>query len=128
MKKTITILSVLLLVIITAAGQERTLRLTDKDRSKDILTLIQGLQPFQLRGNNIFFNGDFNSIYFPQGALIIIDGNKTGDDVGNLTSLNVAEIESITVMTKPADYAIYTSMNVNGVIVVKTKRGITNKQ
>jgi hypothetical protein len=104
-------------------GQGKTLRLNDKDRGQDILTIIRRIQPYQLRGSAIFFNYEINSINSNQGALIIVDGMKTGDDISNLQSITVSEIESITVMTKPEDYVIYTSLNVNGVIVVKTKRG-----
>lgn len=118
------ILSALLILCLqSASGQEKTLHLTDKDRSKDILTLIQSIEPYQLKGNSIFFGSNANSISFPQGALIIIDGNKTNDDISNLQVVSVAEIESITVMTKPADYAVYTSLNISGVIIVKTLRG-----
>ena len=118
------ILSVLFFLFLqSASGQEKTLRLTDKDRSKDIFTLIQSIEPYQLKGNAIFFGSTGNSVHFPQGALIIIDGNKTSDDVSNLQAVTVPEIESITVITKPADYAIYTSLNISGVIIVKTLRG-----
>jgi hypothetical protein len=123
MKKFIFILAGTFLSILISHGQGKTLRLNDKDRGQDILTLIQRIQMYQLRGNSIFFNYELNSLNNPEGALIIIDGLKTGEDIDNLRALSVPDIESITVMTKPEDYAIYTSMNINGVIVVKTKRG-----
>ena len=104
-------------------SQEYTLHLRPEDRSTDILTLIRRLHPFQLKDNAIFFNGEVNSFNFPQGALIIIDGVKTSDEVSKLYAVPVSEIESITVLTRPADYAIYTSLNVSGVIIVKTRRG-----
>jgi hypothetical protein len=104
-------------------GLGKTLRLNEKDRSQDILTLIQRIQPYKIMGDQIVFNYEVNSITRAQGALIIVDGMKLGTFIDVFGLFQVADIETITVMTKPEDYAIYTSLNINGVIVIKTKRG-----
>ena len=107
--------------------ETRTLRLTDKDRSMDIMTLIMRLQPYVVRGSEIFFNSNINSINFPSGALIVIDGMRLDTDISNLKTLAVAEIETISVILDAAEIARFTSF-ANGVIEITTKRSVQQKK
>jgi len=122
MKKFQSLITGLILTAATLFGQGETIVLRDKDRGQDIMTLLQRLKPCRIMGNQIFFNYEVNSLNSPQGALIVIDGVKVGNDASSLYAVPVTDMASITVMTHPEDYVIYTSLNVNGVIIIKTRR------
>ena len=50
--------------------------------------------------------------------------NATSEQFANLLSINPEDIEEITVLKDGASAAIYGSRGANGVIMIKTKRGV----
>lgn len=65
------------------------------------------------------------SITASNEPLIVVDGVM--DAVSDLGELNVADIESISVLKDASSTAIYGSRGANGVIMVTTKKGTTSK-
>jgi len=86
-----------------------------------VLEVIKSIKPYTMYGNKIVFAGSNNSINFQQGALIVIDGQKMGEDVSVLGSVAPSQVESIFVSTSPGDIQQYTGLNVVGVIEITLK-------
>ena len=66
-------------------------------------------------------NGTINGSYSP---LYVIDGVPFG---GNISDLNPADIESLTVLKDAASAALYGNRAANGVILITTKKGQTGR-
>ena len=80
---------------------------------------------YRIRGVRTLFGGNQNGVdcYGVATPLIIVDGfERTFDD------LDANEIESFSVLKDAAATAIYGNRGANGVILVTTKRGMTNKR
>ena len=80
---------------------------------------------YRIRGVRTLFGGNTNGVscYGVSTPLIIVDGfERTFDD------LDANEIESFSVLKDAAATAIYGIRGANGVILVTTKRGFTNKR
>jgi len=89
-----------------------------------IWDIIQQIKPYQMQGGKIVFsNGGNNSINFQDGALIIIDGIKTGTDADVLNTISVSNIAKINISTNPTDIQRYTGLNNVGVIEIIMKKG-----
>lgn len=98
-------------------------QLFDYSTETSVLNIIKRIKPFQMNGNKIIFPGGNNSLYFQQGALIVIDGVMLGDDAGVLDNIAPSDIEDINISTNPVDVHKYSGLYTNGVIEIKTKRG-----
>lgn len=72
-----------------------------------------------IRGMGSYGLGSWNT------AKVFVDGFQVHYDY--LTSMSPSEIESVTVLKDAAALAIYGERGANGVIVVKTKRGVEGK-
>ena len=80
---------------------------------------------FRIRGVRTLLDGASNAetVYGVASPLIIVDGFER-----NFAELDPAEIESFSVLKDAAATAIYGIRGANGVILVNTKRGETNKR
>lgn len=65
------------------------------------------------------------SITASNEPLIIVDGVL--DAVSDMSEINSADVESISVMKDASATAIYGSRGANGVVIITTKKGITSK-
>lgn len=65
------------------------------------------------------------SIKASNEPLIVLDG--VIDAVSDMSEINSADIESITVMKDASSTAIYGSRGANGVIIITTRKGVTSK-
>lgn len=65
------------------------------------------------------------SINASNEPLIVLDG--VIDAVNDMSEINAADIESITVMKDASSTAIYGSRGANGVILITTRKGVTSK-
>ncbi len=74
-------------------------------------------------GNTTIRIRGMNSIQGGNAALIVVDGFQGGD----LTSLNPGDIASIEILKDASATAIYGAQGANGVILIETKRGRTDK-
>jgi TonB-dependent starch-binding outer membrane protein SusC len=74
-------------------------------------------------GNTIIRIRGMNSIRGDNSALIVIDGFQGGD----LQSLNPRDVESVEILKDAAATAIYGAQGANGVILIETKKGRTDK-
>lgn len=92
-----------------------------KDRVAGVtVTQGQGGLVVRIRGVSSFY-GNNEPLYVLDGVPI------TPGPGGVLRGISPYDIESINVLKDPADTAIYGVRGANGVIVIKTKRPITNK-
>ncbi len=66
----------------------------------------------------------FNTINGDNSPLYVIDGVPFG---GNISDLNSADIESLTVLKDAASAALYGNRAANGVILITTKRGKSDR-
>ena len=81
-------------------------------------------QNINIRGyTGIQIDADGNRINLASGPLLVIDGIQGGD----LSSINMNDVESISVLKDAASAAIYGSSAPYGVIIVTTKKGRTGK-
>ena len=80
---------------------------------------------YRIRGVRTLFGGNQNGVdcYGVATPLIIVDGFERSFD-----DLDANEIESFSVLKDAAATAIYGNRGANGVILVTTKRGMTNKR
>ncbi len=87
-----------------------------------VLEVIKMTKPFRIDNNQIVFYGSENSLNFQSGALIVIDGQKMGTDIGVLNTLSPFDVKSINISTNPADIQRYTGLNSVGIIEITTRR------
>lgn len=111
----------------TAVADEEALSHKKSINNSNMLYgLIPGLQVLQRTGNawddaatiNVRGRGTLNST----SPLVLVDGFER-----SLDQLSADEIESITVLKDAASTALYGIRGANGVILVKTKRGLEGK-
>jgi len=74
-------------------------------------------------GNTTIRIRGMNSIQGGNNALIVVDGFQGGD----LTAINPGDIESIEILKDASATAIYGAQGANGVVLITTKRGVTEK-
>lgn len=79
----------------------------------------------RIRGSRTLVDGATNgmTVYGVATPLIIVDGFER-----NFAELDASEIESFSVLKDAASTALYGMRGANGVVLVTTKRGITNKR
>jgi hypothetical protein len=89
---------------------------------RKILDIIMQIKPYQIADGKIMFsNSGVSSIYYQEGALIIVDGIKRGTDVTILNNIPITDVARINVSTNPSDIHRYTGLNSNGIIEITTK-------
>jgi hypothetical protein len=86
-----------------------------------ILDVIRMMKSFDIVNNQIVFYGSHNSLNFQSGALIVVDGQKMGTDIGVLNSISPSDVASLSVSTDPMDIQKYTGLNSVGIIEIRTK-------
>lgn len=94
--------------------------------SNDILSRIENLTPgisFNNPVDGILIRGR-NSIYSKVSPLIVVDNFPYDGDINNI---NPNDVESITILKDAAAAAQWGARSGNGVIVITTKRGKSNK-
>jgi hypothetical protein len=96
--------------------------------STNILDVIKTIKPYRVVNNLIVFFGSENSINYQGGALIVVDGQQMGTDMGTLSSISPTEVDHINVSTNPMDIHKYTGLNSVGVIEIFLKNGKTKEE
>jgi hypothetical protein len=81
------------------------------------------MRPYNIINGGIVFYGLQNSIYFQDGALIVLDNQKLGTKANLLDDISPFTIESIRISSLPIDIHEFTAFNNVGIIVMKTKTG-----
>jgi TonB-dependent SusC/RagA subfamily outer membrane receptor len=84
------------------------------DNQKVLFQLLQGRIPGTFGLSNVRGLGN---------ALVVVDGVPRN----NVSDYNIQEVESVTILRDAASRILYGAQANNGVIVVKTKRGIANR-
>lgn len=79
---------------------------------------IRGIQTAAKNGTQIMKNGQFEDVEGDTAILILVDGVERPID-----RMTVEEVESVTVLRDAAAVAMYGHEGINGVLLVKTKRG-----
>lgn len=94
------------------------------DRLEDVTSGVIFNKGVSAGGNPISIRGR-NTIYGDADPLIVIDNFPFEGDIG---SINPNDVESITILKDAAAASIWGSRAGNGVIVITTKRGKSNKR
>ena len=92
------------------------------DSSTSIMDVIKTIKPYKIVSNQIVFFGSENSLNYQSGALIVIDGQQMGTDIGSIHGLSPGDIDHINVSTNPMDIQRYTGLNSVGIIEIFQKR------
>ena len=87
-----------------------------------LMDVIKTIKPYKIVGNQIVFFGSENSLNYQGGALIVLDGQQMGTDIGVIQNLSPSEIDHINVSTNPMDIQKYTGLNSVGVIEIFQKK------
>ena len=87
-----------------------------------ILDVIKTIKPYKLVNNQIVFFGSENSLNYQGGALIVLDGQQLGTDIGAIQAFSPGDIDHINVSTNPMDIQKYTGLNSVGVIELFQKK------
>lgn len=90
--------------------------------STSIMDVIKTIKPYKIINNQIVFFGSENSLNYQGGALIVLDGQQMGTDIGAVQNLSPTDIDHINVSTNPMDIQKYTGLNSVGVIEIFQKR------
>jgi len=90
--------------------------------STSIMDVIKTIKPYKIVGNQIVFFGSENSLNYQGGALIVLDGQQMGTDIGAVQNLSPSDIDHINVSTNPMDIQKYTGLNSVGVIEIFQKK------
>lgn len=85
--------------------------------------VVMVMRPYNIINGGIVFYGLQNSLYFQDGALIILDKQKLGTKANLLDEISPFTIESIRISTLPIDIHEFTAFNNVGIIELKTKTG-----
>lgn len=91
------------------------------ESGSSILDVIRTLKSYEILDNQIVFSGTHNSLNYQSGALIVLDGQKLGTDIGAFDGISTHDIESINVSTSAMDIHKYTGLNSVGIIEIYTK-------
>ena len=97
------------------------------ESGNSILDMIKMTKPYKLDGNQIVFYGSENSFNYQSGALIVIDGQKMGTDIGVLNSISPFDVKSINISTNPLDIQRYTGLNSVGIIEINLKNNVSDR-
>ncbi len=89
-----------------------------------ILDIIKEIKNYQIMDNKIIFPGNLNSFLNLKGAVFVLDGVALGDDIEIANNIPTNDVEDIKILTDPLDVQRYSSFYCNGVIEIKTKKGI----
>ncbi len=92
-----------------------------------ILDVIKTIKPYKLVNNQIVFFGSENSLNYQGGALIVLDGQMMGTDIGSIQGFSPSDIDHINVSTNPMDIQKYTGLNSVGVIEIFQKKAKTTE-
>ena len=87
-----------------------------------IMDVIKTIKPYKIVGNQIVFFGSENSLNYQGGALIVLDGQQLGTDIGAIQSISPSEVDHINVSTNPMDIQKYTGLNSVGIIEIFQKK------
>lgn len=87
-----------------------------------IMDVIKTIKPYKIVGNQIVFFGSENSLNYQGGALIVLDGQQLGTDIGAIQSISPSEVDHINVSTNPMDIQKYTGLNSVGIIEIWQKK------
>jgi len=87
-----------------------------------LMDVIKTIKPYKIMNNQIVFFGSENSLNYQGGALIVLDGQQMGTDIGVVQNLSPSEIDHINVSTNPMDIQKYTGLNSVGVIEIFQKK------
>jgi hypothetical protein len=87
-----------------------------------IMEVIKTIKPYKIMNNQIVFFGSENSFNYQGGALIVLDGQQLGTDIGAIQSMSPSDIDHINVSTNPMDIQRYTGLNSVGVIEIFQKK------
>jgi len=87
-----------------------------------IMDVIKTIKPYKIVNNQIVFFGSENSLNYQGGALIVLDGQQMGTDIGTVQNLSPTDIDHINVSTNPMDIQKYTGLNSVGVIEIYQKK------
>ena len=90
--------------------------------STSIMDVIKTIKPYKIVNNQIVFFGSENSLNYQGGALIVLDGQQMGTDIGAVQNLSPTDIDHINVSTNPMDIQRYTGLNSVGLIEIFQKR------
>jgi len=88
----------------------------------NIMDVIKTIKPYKIVNNQIVFFGSENSLNYQGGALIVLDGQQMGTDIGTVQNLSPTDIDHINVSTNPMDIQKYTGLNSVGVIEIFQKK------
>jgi hypothetical protein len=91
--------------------------------STNLLEVIKTIKPFSIKNNQIVFIGSSNSLFFQQGALLVIDGVQIGNDISSISGISPLEVDHLNISTNPADIHRYSGVNSVGVIEIFMKNG-----
>jgi hypothetical protein len=108
------------------ARKEMKARLKQEGYSPDrnIFDILMQVKPYHMVDSKIVFTSSgVNSLNNQDGAIIVIDGIKSGTDSKILNNISVADIAKITASTNVMDVQRYTGFNNVGVIEIFTKKG-----
>ncbi|HJT75538.1 MAG TPA: SusC/RagA family TonB-linked outer membrane protein, partial [Chitinophaga sp.] len=81
-----------------------------------------GATTIRIRGGNSI-QGDNEPLYVIDGVPFKNGGSDRGSSFNVLSTLNPADIESMTILKDASSTAIYGSRGANGVVIINTKRG-----
>jgi len=95
--------------------------------STSIMDVIKTIKPYKIVNNQIVFFGSENSLNYQGGALIVLDGQQMGTDIGAVQNLSPSDIDHINVSTNPMDIQRYTGLNSVGVIEIFQKKAKTTE-
>jgi hypothetical protein len=91
---------------------------------RNIFDILMQIKPYHMVDSKIVFTSSgVNSLNNQDGAIIVIDGIKSGTDSKILNNISVADIAKITASTNVMDVQRYTGFNNVGVIEIFTKKG-----
>lgn len=95
--------------------------------STSIMDVIKTIKPYKIVNQQIVFFGSENSLNYQGGALIVLDGQQMGTDIGAIQNLSPTDIDHINVSTNPMDIQKYTGLNSVGVIEIFQKKAKTTE-
>lgn len=103
--------------------QEAIVAQSGYSSDRNIMDIIMQIKPYHIDNGKITFGiGTMNSINNQDGALIVVDGIKSGTDVSVLSTIPVQDIAHITVSTNLMDIQKYSAMNNVGIIDITMKK------
>ncbi len=87
-----------------------------------ILSVIRSIKPYTLTNGQLFFSKGKNSLEYPKGALIIVDGVEKGYNAEALSYISPMDVQSIRISEKISEILKY-SADACGLVLITTKNG-----